>query len=156
MKLVFAMLLLLILLCGCIGSMWTKDISTCSAFSDTVHAEHLLTRDVWLIKYKSDDTYSIADLDDKVAKRPDGFTGKTISRVKIGAKLKIDEVQLKKIYAGPIVVIAKGSLFMEESNKWIAFEYFWSHTTDIRRAPWEGDETPLVRQLVISENYKCQ
>ncbi|MGE4542960.1 MAG: hypothetical protein AB7D06_02510 [Pedobacter sp.] len=146
-------LFLSIVLCGCsiTNRQYEMDVSDCDLFEGYFESDHVLLRDVGIIKEHLISYYILEDLNSKSFAKSievNRYTKSSdISVIKGGANVKIQRVRLEKIYNGPTVLVVYGKIYVNTLKDGADFMYYWDDIKKITRAPWEDEAVAEFRTL---------
>jgi hypothetical protein len=146
-------LCLSMVLCGCSITRWQyeMDVSDCDLFENYFESDHVLPRDVGLIKEHGISRCELMDLNDRLFAKSIEMNRYTktndISVVKSGTNIKIQSVKIEKIYNGPTVLAVYGKIYVDNLKDGADFVYYWDDIKKITRAPWEDEAVAELRTL---------
>lgn len=140
-------------LCGCSITNWQyeMDVSDCDLFENYFESDHVLLRDVGMIKQHGIRRCVLEDLNSKSFAKSIETNRYTktndISVLKSGTNIKIQRVRLEKIYNGPTVLVVYGKIYVDTLKDGADFRYYWDDIKKITRAPWEDEAVAEFRTL---------
>ncbi len=143
---------LISLLTGCFG---TVDISHKKIFNGAVGAQLVTKRETFLFHWQEHEAIprfrETAILEDLPSKMPPDSNRVLMSaksaefHIPSGQAIRVSRVE-KEIGDGIISYYALGEVYVPSLHRFVAFRYSWGDDDKIFRAPWEGNEVPLVRR----------